>query len=127
MSSLKRFDGELTIDHRASPGLTPEEARAFGMPEVPLSEGREVSLATVQCNHCGGVWLVNTYRTRERHYCKWCDHYLCDLCAATSALPDYVHRTIAELTDLITSGKYTFAPGCSTTRPILIPTSRKEV
>jgi hypothetical protein len=126
MSTLKRFDGELTIDHRASRGLTPEQARAFGMPDVPLGEGRSVSLATVGCNHCGGVWLVNHYRTRERHYCKSCDHYLCDLCAAVSALPDYVHRTIADLTELITSGKFTFAPGSSTTNPILLPT-RKEV
>lgn len=122
MPSLRRHDGELTIDHRASCGLTAEEARAFGMPGVPLGEGGSVSLATVSCNHCGGVWLVNHYRTRERHYCKKCDHYLCDLCAAVSAQPNYVHRTIAELTEMITSGKFTFAPGSSTTNPILVPT-----
>lgn len=122
MPSLKRHDGELMIDHRFSRGLTAEEARAFGMPDIPLGEGGAVSLATVGCNHCGGVWLVNHYRTRERHYCKKCDHYLCDLCAAVTAQPNYVHRTISELTDLITSGKFTFAPGSTTTNPILIPT-----
>lgn len=122
MGSLKRFDGELTIDHRASHGLTPEECRAFGMPGVPLGEGGQVSLATVGCNHCGGVWLVNHFRTRERHYCRSCDKYLCDICAAVSAMPNYIHRTIDELTDMITSGKFTFAPGSSTTMPILVPT-----
>lgn len=122
MPSLKRHDGELTIDHRAGRGLTAEECRAFGMPDVPLKDGSMVSMATVGCNHCGGVWLVNHYRTRERHYCKKCDKYLCDLCAAVTALPNYVHRTIDELTDAITSGKFTFAPGSSTTNPVLIPT-----
>jgi hypothetical protein len=120
MPTLKRFDGELTIDHRAGCGLTPEEARAFGMPDVPLGEGRMTSLATVGCNHCGGVWLVNHYRTRERHYCKTCDHYLCDLCAAVAEQSDYVHRTIDQLTEMITSGKFAFAGG-STTNPILVP------
>jgi len=122
MGSLKRGDGEVEINHQFSPGLTPAEMRAFGMPEVPGGEGSSARLATVSCNHCGGVWLVNHYRTRERHYCRRCDHYLCDLCAAASAAPGYVHRTIGELSEMITGGKWTFAPGSSTTKPILVRT-----
>lgn len=122
MGSLKRGDGEVEINHQFSPGLTAEEMRLFGMPGVPGHEGSSARLATVSCKHCGGVWLVNYYRTRERHYCRLCDHYLCDLCKAAASEPGYVHRTIDELTDMITSGRWTFAPGSSTTRPILVPT-----
>lgn len=126
MSSLTRHDGELEIDHRFSPGLTPEEMRAFGMPEVPGGSGSSARLATVGCNHCGGIWLVNHYRTRERYYCRICDHYLCDLCKAQSAQPGYVHRTIGQLADMIQGGKWTFAPGSTTISPLLIPTGANE-
>jgi hypothetical protein len=120
MSSLKRHDGELTIDHRASPGLTPEQARSVGLPGAPLGEGTSTGFATVSCSHCGGVWIVNPYRTRERPYCKVCDHYICDPCKAVSLQPGYVHRTIEDLTNMICSGNWRIAGGPAS-NPILVP------
>lgn len=78
MSSLRRHEGYVSVDHRNSPGiteadLTPElRARGFfpttGMLEAP----------TLRCCHCGTIVIVNPARTRARHYCQPCDHYVCD-------------------------------------------------
>lgn len=78
MSSLRRHEGVLVVDHRNSPGireadLTPAlRARGFsatqGLVEAP----------TLRCCHCGTIVILNPDRTRERHYCARCDHYVCD-------------------------------------------------
>lgn len=118
MSSLLRHDGELMMDHRAGPGLTEEEARIFGMPFAPPG-GKLVHAPTLGCYHCGGVQLMNPYRTRERGYCKPCDHYICDLCNVRRKEADYIHRPFTQLVDMITSGKWMIAGGTSV-NPILI-------
>jgi hypothetical protein len=69
MASLKRHEGYLMIDHRASPGL----------PEVP--EGTLFEAALLTCSHCQLSMIRNPARTRERAYCTGCDHYICDRCA----------------------------------------------
>lgn len=95
MPSLQRFNGELMVDNRASgdepPGLK-------GM-------GAHFSVPTLSCRHCGGVWVVNPNRTRPRNHCRTCDKYICDGCAAVAKSPDYTHRTIDDLTELVMSGK----------------------
>lgn len=70
MASLRRHEGYLLIDHRASPGL----------PEVP--EGTVFEAAVLSCSHCQRSLIRNPARTRERAYCHGCDHYICDGCAA---------------------------------------------
>lgn len=105
--SLKRHDGELTIDNRAP-----------GTPAIP-GMGAFVELATVSCRHCGGVWAINPMRIRPREYCRFCNMYICDGCAATSKKPDYVHRTIDDLTEMVTSGHYTVIGG-TVCDPILL-------
>lgn len=37
-------------------------------------------LKTITCNHCSTQLIVNPWRTRERAWCKSCDHYICDGC-----------------------------------------------
>jgi hypothetical protein len=69
MASLKRHEGFLMIDHRASPGL----------PEVP--EGTLFEAAILTCSHCQVTMIRNPARTRARAYCTGCDHYICDRCA----------------------------------------------
>lgn len=39
--------------------------------------------ATVTCSHCQRVVILNKLRTRGRHYCPKCDHYICDGCEET--------------------------------------------
>jgi hypothetical protein len=100
--SLKRYDGVMIIDHRAN---------GHPIPGLPEKAGTFVELRTVSCRHCGGVWRENPWRLRPREYCKTCNKYICDGCAAVSKQPGYVHRTIDDLTEMVQSGRYAIAGG----------------
>jgi hypothetical protein len=76
--------------------------------------------ATVSCCHCSASYVKRPEFDGTRCYCKKCDRYVCNPCARTMALPDYVHRSFAELADLVRSGKYSISGPLS--NPILIPT-----
>jgi len=121
MSSKARFDGELMIDCRVE-GLKAEVARAAGLPQI--RDGTVYHCRTTTCCHCATVYLVNELRTRPREYCRTCDEYLCDPCARTAAQPGYVHRSFAELADLVRSGRYTLSG--STSAPLLIPVLKER-
>lgn len=110
MASLKRHEGELQIDNRATGGAVP----GFG-------SATHYAAPTITCWHCKTVFMVNPLRTRPREYCRKCDRYICDGCGAVAAQPDYVHRSFDQLAEMVTSGKYTIAGG-STSNPILVPT-----
>jgi hypothetical protein len=73
----------LYIDSRNGPlskealewgGLPPEAAK--GVFEAP----------TYTCSHCQVVVVLNPKRSRERAYCRRCDHYICDACGALRGL-----------------------------------------
>ena len=75
--SKRSLEGYLMIDHRNSPGLTPEQVGGFG----PVVQGGELyESATNTCGHCMCEVVLNPNRTRERGYCQKCDQYLCDAC-----------------------------------------------
>jgi ribosomal protein S27AE len=82
MSSLRQKEGEFVLDHRASPGVDSEYVRRVErelhaqLPVVP--EGALYETAIQTCSHCGAVVVMNPQRTRPRHYCAKCDHYVCD-------------------------------------------------
>lgn len=78
MSSLRRHEGELLIDHRDSPGVKPEDVGGYRA-DVPFTQGK-FECATITCSHCQRVVLLNPDRSRERGYCRKCDHYICDGC-----------------------------------------------
>lgn len=80
--SKRRHEGELMVDHSASPGL-PDELMPEGMP--PRSGMCLFETPTFTCNHCPRVIIMNPLRTRERAWCKKCDHYICDNCGAILA------------------------------------------
>lgn len=82
MSSLKRKEGWLMLDHRNSPGL-PEDIAHATQPDLPVSFGRGLfECPTVTCSHCEAMVVLNPLRNRERAYCAKCDSYICDHCAA---------------------------------------------
>lgn len=84
--------GELIIDHRASPGLPEDIARAAGYDPKLCREGKLYEVATMTCAHCKCSVVKNMFRTRERHFCAKCSgHYICDPCAFRASLPDYTH------------------------------------
>jgi len=64
--SKRRHEGYLIVDHRASPG------------NALAPEGQVYETPTVTCSHCGSVVILSPTRTRPRHYCFKCDHYVCD-------------------------------------------------
>lgn len=83
MTSQRVHEGYLHIDHRASPGITPEFIRASGKPGgVAVGEGTHYESATSTCAHCNAVVILNPDRSRPRNYCRRCDRYICDGCAA---------------------------------------------
>lgn len=78
MSSKRRHEGYLMIDHRNSPGMSDADLVATGM---PLGAGRGLhECAVYTCNHCEMGVMKNPTRTRGREWCKTCDHYICDRC-----------------------------------------------
>jgi NAD-dependent SIR2 family protein deacetylase len=67
MHSKRSLEGYLIIDDRLSGG---------GLKEM----------ATLTCSHCHRQIAVHPLRTRERNYCRKCDHYICDDCALVAKL-----------------------------------------
>jgi hypothetical protein len=60
------------IDHRQSPGVP-----ATADP-IHVGAGQLFESATVTCSHCQAIIVLNPNRSRPRHYCAKCNHYVCD-------------------------------------------------
>lgn len=101
MTSLKRKEGYLLIDHRNSPGVPADIARKTGLDPQLMAEGRFLESATITCAHCLGVVVKNPMRIRERGYCAKCDKYLCDHCDAKRNEPNYKHASGEAISDAI--------------------------
>src|ERR1700739_1888265 len=96
-------EGYLLVDHRASPGLSTEQALSLGYPPNSVGEGQLYEAKTNHCSHCGTVVIINPLRTRERCYCVFCNKYICDNCGIEMKLPDYIHKTyLQQLEDNLT-------------------------
>jgi hypothetical protein len=94
-------EGYLMIDHRFSPGLPEDVARATGLDPRYCGEGKLLEAATLTCSHCKAVVVKNPLRTRERSKCFKCGwHYVCDLCAAEMAQPGYDHLSFEALVEV---------------------------
>lgn len=84
MRTKRSHEGYLLLDNRNSEGVPDEIVHQHGLP-VGAGKGM-FETPTFTCNHCGGVVIMNPQRTRERAYCRGCDHYLCDGCGAERSL-----------------------------------------
>lgn len=81
MPSLRRKEGWLMIDHRASPGLPADFYQKIGLAQTlrpELGEGKLFEAPTLTCAHCQAMVVINPARTRARGYCPKCDSYVCD-------------------------------------------------
>jgi hypothetical protein len=97
--SKRSLEGYALIDHRESPGLTPEDA-AICPDGIPVGRGQLFESAFITCSHCQRGVVLNPDRTRERGYCRKCDKYICDQC--TAALHNTgICRPYAQLVDEI--------------------------
>lgn len=106
VKSLKRHEGWIEIDHRASPGIPRDVALKIGIDPNMVAEGKYFEGATLTCSHCKTSYNKNPYRIRAREYCKKCDHYICDECGRDAARPDYVHRSGAEVLDAVLEARH---------------------
>ena len=112
-------DGELMLDHRASPGFTPEQARRMGYPPELVGAGKQMHAATLGCPHCGSHVFLNPMRTRPRAHCCQCDQYICDICDRVRHESGYVHRTMNQIREMLLTGKWEMHGSMS--RPLLAP------
>lgn len=105
--SQKSNEGYLMIDHRASPGLPENIARLAGYDPLFCREGKVYETATLGCAHCGGAYVKNPFRVRERASCSLCGgRYVCDTCNAVRSSPDYVHRPFEAVAEAVNSGRF---------------------
>jgi hypothetical protein len=92
--------GYLTVDHRASPGLPEDVARAAGYDPKLCGEGKFFEADTMSCRHCRCTVVKNPLRTRARHSCFKCGvKFICDPCAYVATLPDYDHTPFEKVID----------------------------
>lgn len=115
MNSHKSLENYLLIDNRNNPGMGSTFEEKIGMPCRGV-----VEMATLTCQHCTQQVLLNPNRERPRNYCRSCNAYICDNCAAIAQEPDYVHRPWKEVVDLVTEGKAVLLPGSTHGRPLLL-------
>jgi hypothetical protein len=99
---MRQREGYLIVDHRASPGFEDEAmARRMG----GRVGSKFIENATLTCCHCRAVVIKNPFRTRERASCPKCNFkYLCDMCAAKTRDPDYIHMPMEKIVDLALKG-----------------------
>lgn len=84
------------LDHRHSAPVPDSIVTSVGLPS---GAGRGLFEApSFTCRHCQRVVVMNPNRTRERHYCRGCDHLICDDCAAIKAATMQC-RTFDQLVD----------------------------
>jgi hypothetical protein len=80
VSVRSKLNDENYLQIDAGLGVPAELLISVGLaPE--LGRGRH-ELATFTCSHCCQQLIVNPWRTRERAWCRSCDHYICDNCKA---------------------------------------------
>lgn len=101
--SRRAVEGYVQIDHRHSPGVTKAEIAAAGLDpsKFPdLREGVNYEAPTVSCTHCQRVIVLNPLRTRPRHNCPYCDHYVCDNAACVQMAEGLIpHRPLRQVMD----------------------------
>jgi hypothetical protein len=96
VKSLRSHEGYLMIDHSQTMGVPDEVVVSQGL---PAGAGKGLFEApTFTCSHCQTIVIINPNRTRERAYCRGCDHLLCDPCGAERA-KTFKCRTYNQLVD----------------------------
>lgn len=85
----------MLIDHTFSPGVTREFVAKSGMGGPVVEAGQRFEAAMTSCPHCGSDVLRHPLRKREREWCRKCDAYICDNCAAVRKATG-VHKTLQQ-------------------------------
>jgi len=82
--SKRAHEGYFMQDHRHGDPVPDSVVMRAGLPP---GAGRGLfESATITCPYCQTVVVLNPGRTRERHYDRKTDHYVCDGCASLLAV-----------------------------------------
>jgi len=95
MLSKRSQEGVILIDHRNSPGISPDFVAANNLDVPAVGAGKVYESALCVCKHCGGNVILNPNRSREREYCRACDGYVCDSCGLLRKL-GHPHRSLQQ-------------------------------
>ena len=98
MRSKRDQTGEIIIDHRNSPGLTPEFMRANNLDGPVVGAGQTFEGGLKNCSHCGADVILRPERVRPREWCWACDAYICDPCGLLRKL-GAPHKPLAAVLD----------------------------
>lgn len=101
MHSKRELEGYVLIDHRDSPGITPEQAALAGNGTMPVGRGMRFESATINCHVCKRLVILNPDRTRPRAYCPKHDAYSCDWCEAERVRTGECHPFQKVLDDFV--------------------------
>jgi hypothetical protein len=85
MKTKRSSEAYILIDHRNSPGISPEFMRANRLNGPAVGSGKTLETAMIVCHACGCDVIINPKRTRVRPWCRVHDAYLCDNCDANRA------------------------------------------
>jgi hypothetical protein len=84
IKTLRDQEGYFMMDHRHANPVPDQLVVANGL---PTGAGRGLfESASFTCKHCQTIVILNPDRSRERAYCRGCDHLICDPCAAEKAI-----------------------------------------
>ena len=85
-------EGYLMIDHRASPGIPAEMARAMGFDPKLVGEGKIFEAPSYTCLHCRGAVWKDCFRVEPLGFCQKCGGgFVCDGCVKEAMQPLYKH------------------------------------
>ena len=88
MLNKRDLEGYLEINHKESPGITPELAAKIGRGTIPVGAGQTLKAATYKCPYCEWLIVRNPARERPRNYDPKTDRYICDNCSLRRKLGD---------------------------------------
>lgn len=106
MLSKRGQEGYLMIDNRHAPSITPEQAHATGKEIAGVGNNGLYETATVTCSHCHAQVILRPDRTRDRGYCRKCDHYICDQCEVVRIASGYACKPLNQLFDEIQAAAF---------------------
>lgn len=86
MRTKRSREAYLLIDHRNSPGITPEFLHKNNLSGPAVGSGQSFESAMFNCCGCGADVILNPDRSRAREWCFACDKYMCDSCALNRKL-----------------------------------------
>src|SRR5205823_4513732 len=84
--SKRDLEGYIEINHKDSPGISPELAAQVGRGTIPVAAGQVFQAAATTCPYCERLVIRNPLRERERAYDAKTDRYICDDCALVRKL-----------------------------------------